>query len=55
MDVYVGIEGVNITEHYCIPLEELGTKFKLTLNVKPPQQDVGGQGAPVNGASRAEP
>jgi len=37
MDVYVGIEGVNISADANISLEELGnTKMpKLTLNIKP--------------------
>ena len=41
MDVYVGIEGVNIGHDATISLEELGdvNKPKLTLNIKP-QQDM---------------
>ena len=37
MDVFVGIEGVNITDQK-IPLEEItcNGKLKLTLNVKAP-------------------
>jgi hypothetical protein len=37
MDVFVGIEGVNINHDAHIPLEELGDvkKPKLTLSIKP--------------------
>jgi hypothetical protein len=40
MDVYVGIEGVNIPGHKSIPLEELkaGSNYKLTLNIKVPKE-----------------
>jgi hypothetical protein len=36
MDVYVGIEGVNISSSTGIPINELkvGQQFKLTLNIK---------------------
>lgn len=36
MDVYVGIEGVNINASMGIPIDELkvGQQYKLTLNIK---------------------
>lgn len=43
MDVYVGIEGVNIAADAHIAMEELGNdkKPKLSLTIKP-QQDISG-------------
>lgn len=39
MDVYVGIEGVNINSQMSIPIEELksGSTYKLTLHIKKPK------------------
>lgn len=39
MDVYVGIEGANISDDQVIAIEDItkDNKLKLTLNVKAPQ------------------
>ena len=39
MDVFVGIEGANISDDKCIAIEDItkDNKLKLTLNVKAPQ------------------